>query len=417
MCNIIGLPPKQVLPWNSFKNMVMNNRDGYGLVVLNDGKMEVIKEMPEKGNDPEVLARLVERFKDHQKFLHVRYNTVGETNRENTHPFTVYKGHDNHQVEFMHNGTMSDFKPSYNSEDKRSDTRVFAETFLSPLLSRWQGDQGLADIEDPFMKVLLEKYFNYTNRGLLISNKMNALFLGKWSTVKSEEGVDLPSSNTDYFHSIISTRDKFKPTIIQQGGSNPNPTQALATTNASAVKEETSGDNKVVQLREAKSNTTDEVTKLADLPSVIRTPGRFITPNEIANLVDLGGDELDHESILYFSSILPLELATFFTSETEAATALFFFVVEAYAILNGAMEEALDDANTAMQKHERATNAIAVMAAQLKAAQDKASVAAVEAEKWKALYLASQPTTTTAGDPLEGVLEASEESVEASRAA
>lgn len=399
MCVIIGLPAKEVLAWKSFHNMVMNNRDGWGLVTLDRGQMEVRKESPAKGNDPEALMEILNEYKDVDKFLHVRYNTVGETITENAHPFTVYNSDDNHRVEFMHNGTLSDFRPSYQSGDKRSDSRVFAEQFLSPLLYRWQGENGLADIEDTFLSTLLEKYFSYNNRGLLISNKLDPLFLGKWKSVKSEGGTDLAVSNDDYFSSVISSRDKFqtytRTTVVQQGGTHTsNPQQALIGSSAGKkANEETDGgeSDNVIPLREVASDKSNGVTKLSEV-QVHKAPARFITPNEIANLMDLGGDELNHDAILYFPSIMPLELSTFFTSETESAVSLFFWMVECYVELNGTFQEAMEERDTAVEKYEKGTNAIAVMAKQLREAQEKASKLAVEVERWKAMYQASIPS-------------------------
>ena len=197
MCVIVGFSAGQSLPFAALSNAALNNPHGFGIVSISGKKLEVFHKFDEKGNDPEVVQRELEkRAKADLRFLHLRYGTRGEKSKDMTHPFTVFNNKDsNRRIEFMHNGGLAN---SWVKMDNiKSDSRQYAENYLAPLLERFYGDNGRADIEDLFLADLLEKDFGYTNRGILIANDLDPLMLGRWTTTDSIDKEKLPASNDD----------------------------------------------------------------------------------------------------------------------------------------------------------------------------------------------------------------------------
>ena len=218
MCVIIRMSPGQVFPEKKLNNAIFNNPHGYGVVMLDNGRMEIKKDCPDGGNDPEVINKILYDNRDLERILHLRWNTVGETSIENTQPFDVLSSKDE-DIVFMHNGTLYDYKedtPSrwqngieIQSEKKvqtKSDTLRFTEEFLTPLMSRFKSPEGL---EDPILKVILDKAWGAkaTNRGILFSSKKKFIKLGDWKIFTDTLNKDDTTnrflvSNEDYFHIV-----------------------------------------------------------------------------------------------------------------------------------------------------------------------------------------------------------------------
>ena len=134
MCVIIERNPNVGIDTQKIESACLVNPDGYGLIVIDRDKLEVVKEYPKGGNDPEVILRRLEDAKDQKVLLHLRFNTAGATDDANCHPFTVLsKEHDGYEMQLMHNGTIYDFK---DSKSKMSDTYHFTTDFLRPLYQR-----------------------------------------------------------------------------------------------------------------------------------------------------------------------------------------------------------------------------------------------------------------------------------------
>ena len=213
MCVIIASVKGNSFPFEKLRVAAINNPHGFGIVAVTGKKLEVFHRFNEKGNDPEEVAKAMERYKDcDMQFLHLRYTTKGTSSRENVHPFTVYK-RDGKRVEFMHNGSFGRFIS--NDEKVKSDTRQFAENFVTPLLTNYITENGPADIEDPFLEKVMQEYFHNSCRGLLVANDQRPLFLGGWSKYKAPDDVEYIVSNTDYFVNIQSHRatEHYKPSV------------------------------------------------------------------------------------------------------------------------------------------------------------------------------------------------------------
>lgn len=217
MCAIIQLQPGYTPPYSLIQHAAWNNPHGYGLIVKKKNKLEIIKELPPDGNDPQKIFGLLKKNEDAERFLHVRWKTQGDVSEENIHPFKVFS-HKGRDIWFMHNGTLGSYGPSYvhgsnmgTNVPQPSDSKKFADTVLTPILSKVIGPNGLGDIEDPIVFQIIDKYWSYSNKGVLIATDLDPMFLGKhqWQTIKTSEIVDgeevtgsFYASNDDYFKEL-----------------------------------------------------------------------------------------------------------------------------------------------------------------------------------------------------------------------
>lgn len=214
MCNISILKKNQMFSTTQVENVCFNNWHSYGLVIKKDGKLEVIKKVPESGEiDPKEVYDLLSKYKDYERILHVRHNTAGITDLENCHPFEIYKDKKRH-VEFMHNGTLHNFKSKkYNPKTGQmddddsgpSDTRNYVENVLLPIFKGSDFGNGKGDIESGLLRRILSPDWPISsgfNRGILISNNQNSMLLGSWTTVNDTAGEKIVTSNDDYFDKV-----------------------------------------------------------------------------------------------------------------------------------------------------------------------------------------------------------------------
>lgn len=203
MCVIFVLPAGVNIDDDKLDKAVANNWHGYGIVLKDEGakRLEVRRKYSESnGADPEEVARILRENDDVTRYVHLRHTTAGENGIENCHPFSVYNSN-SREVYLMHNGTMYDFKPALN--DKRSDTRIFAEEFVSDLLLHFEGDLGRGDYNYPIIKKILERQAGTSNKLLLVSNDLDPLFCNDWKTLKNSDGTEIKVSNNDYFDRIV----------------------------------------------------------------------------------------------------------------------------------------------------------------------------------------------------------------------
>lgn len=211
MCAIIRLMPKQMISKEALYNACHNNWHSFGLVTKVDGKLDIYRDVPESGEiDPDKVYKMLQADFEYERYLHVRHNTAGATNLENTHPFDVLfdEKTGNHLV-FMHNGTLYEYKSKKKSEsgamvdddDGPSDTKNFTDEVLVPSCLADFGS-GVGDIKNPFFVKTMNKFWpGAGNRGVLISSKSDPLFLGSWVEV-GEDGNKILASNNDYFEKV-----------------------------------------------------------------------------------------------------------------------------------------------------------------------------------------------------------------------
>lgn len=161
MCVIIDKPEGVIIEPSKIESACITNPHGYGLGVYNKGKLTVKKDLEESGNDPDKVNQLLEKYKDNRVLLHLRFNTVGKTNRVNCHPFSLLTKKKHGISSFlMHNGTIHDFK----KDGDASDTNRFAREFVSPLFERSLSTIAPEQLlKDPLLMQILTRFIPSTS--------------------------------------------------------------------------------------------------------------------------------------------------------------------------------------------------------------------------------------------------------------
>lgn len=182
--------------------MVLNNPDGFGMLFKDtDGTVkQVAREFYPEGTDPNRVIHMLKKFKQYDRLVHVRYNTVGESSLANTHPFEVFNSK-KRTVYMMHNGTMYDYKPQ---DQTKSDSRFFSEIFLTPLLKEHtvQGDYFKGVIPK-----IIDKFSSLQSKIVLWGSHLEPLFIGPWIHEKNTDGTyHYSTSNNDYFGHVNHSR-------------------------------------------------------------------------------------------------------------------------------------------------------------------------------------------------------------------
>ena len=218
MCNILIFKAGQMpLERSEFNNMCWNNWHSYGIVTAVDGRLDVHRVVPSSGEiDPEEIWQRLLEDRQYPRYLHVRHNTAGTTSLENCHPFPVLyqerKGKTPKQVEFMHNGTLYEYRSmktegtqSVPDNNGPSDTQNFVNQVLIPYTAAMDFGGGKGDIQNYNYQRLIRRFWPAAsgNRGLLISSDQDPFIIGDWKKMKAADGSDILSSNDDYFDKLV----------------------------------------------------------------------------------------------------------------------------------------------------------------------------------------------------------------------
>jgi hypothetical protein len=176
MCVIIHRKPNVDIPFEKLQSACLVNADGFGLVIPDRGKLEVIKEFDSKGNNPDKLAKLLEKAKDKDVFIHLRFKTKGATDLKNVHPFIVStRKSAGIDVQFMHNGTLSDFG---NQAD--CDSKVFTKEIVAPLYRTMLDSFGSEKaLNSPIFAKILRKYSGNGSVFTLVDGLGNHLIINR----------------------------------------------------------------------------------------------------------------------------------------------------------------------------------------------------------------------------------------------
>lgn len=215
MCVILRLKKDQTLPYPMFENATLNNPHGYGILYKDNNKIELRKDFSESGNDPEKIYRFLEECKDIERWVHLRWATKGSVDLSNTQPFPVYSSNKK-DLYFMHNGTIHGYGQTQRYQNHHgnwvdvpqegdSDTKAFADE-LTEILSRFSGEKGKADIQDPVFKKIMEKFWSHGNgKAVIVSSDQEPLFFNRssWKDLKiTDQEETILSSNDDYFDRV-----------------------------------------------------------------------------------------------------------------------------------------------------------------------------------------------------------------------
>lgn len=127
MCVAIYKPAQARLDPEDLWNCWMDNHDGMGVAIATGKELITFKEM----TDFPYFRDLLDRYEEYDMIVHFRIATHGYIDESNCHPFKIA---DN--VAMIHNGVLSGMDdPEY----VRSDTRVFAEDILEPIMKDYPG--------------------------------------------------------------------------------------------------------------------------------------------------------------------------------------------------------------------------------------------------------------------------------------
>ena len=178
MCVIIEKNPGIILPEEKIINACITNSDGWGLSVIDRGKVETFFGLDDKNTDPDKVLKALEKTVNHKAFLHLRFTTAGSRSLENCHPFfTTSKTEDGVEILFMHNGTLSSFK---DKENKISDTNNFNTNFLKPLIKTiLKANPNENPLNNPLLSKVLEQCAGSTSVFTLYDANGDSLIINK----------------------------------------------------------------------------------------------------------------------------------------------------------------------------------------------------------------------------------------------
>lgn len=216
MCAILHLKPGVMPTINQLEYACYNNWHSYGLVTKVGNKLDIKRVLPESGEvDPKEVWDALTADIEYERFLHLRHNTAGATTIENTHPFEVFFSKKRH-ILWMHNGTLHPYKskkqmPSggqIDDPDGPSDSANFATQVLQPYLAGCNFGNGTGDIHHPLFKRIIKDHWTGSNRGLLIANDQEPLFIDEWKTITGKDGKTFYASNDEYFEKLVRGPEK-----------------------------------------------------------------------------------------------------------------------------------------------------------------------------------------------------------------
>jgi hypothetical protein len=142
-----------------------NNTDGAGILYVEDGRLEVYKELHSFKKFIKTYNEIRMVNKDNM-VLHFRIATHGGVDHDNCHPFLV-----NNNLGFVHNGIIRDLVG--HSKDK-SDTNLFCE-MLRTLPKGWERNEA--------MYKLVGSAIGFYNKLIFLNNQ------GEFKIVNEHEGV------------------------------------------------------------------------------------------------------------------------------------------------------------------------------------------------------------------------------------
>jgi predicted glutamine amidotransferase len=126
MCLLVVCKPNAIPKREELTEGACSNPHGYGFAMVIDGKIFRYRTMSARKAVSKFL-HMRQQYPQGYAIWHARYATHGVKNEDNCHPFQV--GDDADTV-LAHNGVLDTF---IGKDDKRSDTRVFAEDTLPKL--------------------------------------------------------------------------------------------------------------------------------------------------------------------------------------------------------------------------------------------------------------------------------------------
>jgi glutamine amidotransferase len=197
MCLLVVCKPNAIPKREELTEGACANPHGYGFAMIIDGKIFRYRTMSARKAVGKFI-HMRQQYPQGYAIWHARYATHGVKNEDNCHPFQV--GDDADTV-LAHNGVLDTF---IGKDDKRSDTRIFAEDTLPKL-------GGVCALEDENLYRMIEGWASGSKIAVLTTNP-NAEYqlylinerLGTWD----DNGVWW--SNSSYKRSTYTTTTYYK---------------------------------------------------------------------------------------------------------------------------------------------------------------------------------------------------------------
>lgn len=144
MCIAIYHDQRCPLTESEFENSWRANPDGGGFVYFDENNELVIKKSMDKNEMKKKYYDAIEKYSETSPFaVHFRIATHGGVNIDNVHPFRA-----NAHTVVMHNGIIPVLM---DKGEKRSDTRVFVDEYMSRLPKGWLDDEYIVDMTEEFI--------------------------------------------------------------------------------------------------------------------------------------------------------------------------------------------------------------------------------------------------------------------------
>lgn len=142
MCLLILASPNKTPKKSELNCACDNNPDGFGFA-FHLGDKIITGHSLNKNNAIKRFFKLREKYPESYALFHARYATTGSVKIENCHPYNI----GNKNSVLAHNGVLP-IKPE--NGDDRSDTKIFAEDYLTEL--------GLENLDNPEFFADIEKF-------------------------------------------------------------------------------------------------------------------------------------------------------------------------------------------------------------------------------------------------------------------
>lgn len=201
MCLLIYKPADKPIPEDHLKTAWESNGDGAGLAWPSEQNNIIRIKKGFMKHQP--LIQSIASRQQSELLIHLRFATHGLKDSTNTHPFRI-----NEHLVFAHNGVLTEMP----KEKERSDTRIFVEDVIRPLLGTqkevhpWQllilemalgRDKGL--IMGPTTSYILNESLGSWEGGIWYSNTTYKTKKFRNYTTYNPKNTYLPVSTQNYW--------------------------------------------------------------------------------------------------------------------------------------------------------------------------------------------------------------------------
>lgn len=128
MCVAIYKPASRRLKYADMYDCWKKNNDGMGFAAAIDGQLVVHHEL----DNFEIFWKALKDVREYPCIVHFRWATHGNVDEANAHPFLMNHG----SIAMAHNGIISEFCSVYGVQQDDSDTKLFVDKVLQPLLAK-----------------------------------------------------------------------------------------------------------------------------------------------------------------------------------------------------------------------------------------------------------------------------------------